>query len=233
MSAKTYRNIALMLAGIIFLWMFLFANGIVKAATEVDTFRVNASNRDCRSIATTFSNNAGTSLAGKAGSDACDCAFQFRIDIAAGRSITSVYALVPVSGAGANDTATTIATAFKFEVTDNATAIANEADFEARTRTTAKVDWDIAEDWNESSSNTNTWKTSPDLVTPFREVYDAVDYDSADYFTLYWYDDGAVNERSKSVYTYDIGTDFAAILVVTHTDAAVTYSGTKMVGVKK
>lgn len=77
------------------------------------------------------------------------------------------------------------------EDTDNAAAFSTLADYDGRSRTTARVDWDIFNntDWHIPSAQ---FRQSPDISAIIFEICNRAGWSSGNDLALFWDDDGSL-----------------------------------------
>ena len=77
---------------------------------------------------------------------------------------------------------------FKGELDVNPATFSDQADYDARVRTVASVDWDSIESWKGVQVVTENWYESPELKTILQEVVDLGGWVSGKDFVVFWDD---------------------------------------------
>ena len=112
-------------------------------------------------------------------------------------------------------TATVVNTRLRAELNVAPATFSTAANFDARTWTTAYVNWDAIPAWTADEEY-----TSPDIKTCIQEV---ANLDAITHLVVLWDDferrstQGPVNQTWRSAYSYDISTTLAPYLIVTYT----------------
>jgi hypothetical protein len=114
-----------------------------------------------------------------------------------------IYSENQQSGSGTN-------TIIKGEDVDDAAAFSTKENYDARSRTSASVDWDITATWSES-----TWQDSPEIKTVIQEIVNRGGWSSGNDLVIFWEDDGTSTEyREGAAYDFYIGSEYAPKLYI-------------------
>lgn len=102
------------------------------------------------------------------------------------------------------------------EDADDAATFSTLANYDGRSRTTARVDWDIPNSgaWHTPSAQ---FRQSPDITAIIQEIIDRPGWSSGNDLVLFWDDDGSLASDFVSGRSYDGTPAEAAKLNITYT----------------
>ena len=81
---------------------------------------------------------------------------------------------------------------------DDASPFTQASDFESPTLTTAKVDWDLTDDWTFEESN-----NTPDISAIIQEIVDRVGWSAENNINLLIYNDGSSGDNARAFMSAD------------------------------
>lgn len=112
-----------------------------------------------------------------------------------------------------------VLTKIDMEDTDDAAAFSNRTNYDARSRTTAKIDWDISSVWT-----VGNYYNSDDFASVFQEVVDRSGYIEGNHVVVFWENDGSSTAANnlRRAGSFDNTTYDAPMLQVTWTGTGQT-----------
>lgn len=177
-------------------------------------FSVAASLDDVMSIGVYFYKTDNKCVCGSSGGDIYDSAMRFlNMNIPQGSTILTAF----ITLVCAQDwSGVTMLTNLALEDADNATQIADEADFNGRSLT-AVVAWDSIPAWSAGTSY-----VTPSLVTPFQTVISRVGWSANNAVNVFWKDDGSTSGAVRHGASWDNVTYTEPVLTITWTPPVTT-----------
>lgn len=133
------------------------------------------------------------------------------VQVPQGATITSAYLILK---AYYTKSGTTVNCKLKGEKSANAATFSTSADFDARPRTDAYIEWNNIGAWTAGVEY-----QSPDISSIVQEIINQTGWQSGNSMVIFWDDDADTSSASREAYSYDGGASSAPKLVINYETA--------------